>query len=50
VGIRRSLGDCGVRREDFPYLARNAINDPCMATNPILPSQPDIEALYEEAF
>jgi alcohol dehydrogenase class IV len=50
VGIQRRLRDCGVQRKDFPVLARNAINDPCMATNPILPAGPDIEAIYEEAF
>ncbi len=50
VGIRRGLNDCGVTPTDLSMLARNAINDPCMATNPILPSVPDIETLYEEAF
>ncbi len=49
VGIRRGLNDCGVTPTDLSTLARNAINDPCMATNPILPSVPDIETIYEEA-
>ena len=50
VGIQRGLRDCGVKSADLPILARNAINDPCMATNPIPPSAPDIETIYEEAF
>jgi alcohol dehydrogenase class IV len=50
VGIHQTLRDCGVTRDDFPILARNAVNDPCMATNPVPPSRPDIEKLYEEAF
>lgn len=50
VGIRQTLRDCGVKTADFPILARNAINDPCMATNPILPSVSEIEKIYDEAF
>ena len=50
VGIRQTLGDCGVEPGDVPSLARNALNDPCMATNPILPTAAQIEKIYEEAF
>jgi alcohol dehydrogenase class IV len=49
LGIRQSLRDHGVAPADFPSLARNALRDPCMATNPLLPTQADIEALYEKA-
>jgi len=49
VGINRRLGDCGVRRADLPQLARNALQDPCMATNPVLPTAGAIERLYEQA-
>ncbi len=50
IGFHRSLRDYGVAPADFPTLARNALRDPCMATNPLLPTQADIEALYEKAF
>lgn len=50
VGIRQTLKDCGVEPSDVPALARNALNDPCMATNPILPTAAQIETIYEEAF
>ena len=50
VGIRETLRDCGVAPADFHSLARNAISDPCMATNPILPTDSEVEKIYEEAF
>ncbi len=50
VGVWKTLRDCGVTTADFPALSRNAINDPCMATNPILPAAAEIEKIYEEAF
>ncbi len=50
LGVWRTLRDCGVTTADFPALSRNAINDPCMATNPILPAAAEIEKIYEEAF
>ena len=50
VGIRKTLKDCGVEPGDVPALARNALNDPCMATNPVLPDAAQIEKIYEEAF
>lgn len=49
VGIHRTLSQCGTDRSDIPHLARNALNDPCMVTNPRLPVQRDIEVIYEEA-
>ncbi len=50
VGIRKTLKNCGVEPGDVPALARNALNDPCMATNPVLPDATQIEKIYEEAF
>ena len=50
VGIPQFLEGCGVVPADFPSLACNALRDPCMATNPVLPQQADIEALYAQAF
>jgi alcohol dehydrogenase class IV len=48
LGITASLGDLGVTAADIPALARNALQDPCMATNPRQPTQTDIERIYEE--
>ncbi|KAB2889386.1 MAG: iron-containing alcohol dehydrogenase [Desulfobulbaceae bacterium] len=49
VGIRSTLAERGVTIADIPELARNAIKDPCMVTNPRMPNQRDIEVVYEEA-
>ena len=48
--MHQTLKDCGVDPEEIPTLARNALNDPCMATNPVLPTAAQIEKIYEEAF
>jgi alcohol dehydrogenase class IV len=40
----------GVRREDIGLLARKALVDPCLVTNPRRVQLSDIEAIYEEAF
>jgi alcohol dehydrogenase class IV len=45
----RSLSSMGVRREDIPELACNAMEDACMATNPRRPDLKDIEAIFENA-
>lgn len=49
VGIRETLGDVGVSSTDVRDLARNAIHDPCIITNPRRPNQRDIEFIYEES-
>ncbi len=49
VGIHSTLGERGVTTADIPELARNALKDPCMVTNPRMPKIRDIEAVYEEA-
>lgn len=49
AGIRHTLGQCGVTSKDIPLLARNAINDACMVTNPRQPAIRDIEGIYESA-
>jgi alcohol dehydrogenase class IV len=49
IGINRTLKDCGIRKEDIPPLARMAVNDPCMATNPVAPTISDIETVYDQA-
>ncbi len=49
TGTGRSLVSLGVCREDIPELARHAMDDPCMTTNPLRPDAKDIEAIFENA-
>lgn len=49
AGIKDSLSGKAIKTGDIPSLAKNAIKDPCMATNPRIPSVKDIEAVYEES-
>jgi len=49
LGMTETLGDLGVTRGDIPDLAKNAMRDPCMATNPRQPTVKDIEQIYEAA-
>ena len=50
IGISATLKERGLKKGDIPQLARIAINDPCMATNPIAPTINDIETVYAQAF
>lgn len=49
VGIKENLGQKGASLSDIPMLAKKALQDPCMVTNPRIPNQRDIEVIYEEA-
>jgi alcohol dehydrogenase class IV len=49
VGITSTLGDLGVRASDIPQLAANAMDDPCLATNPRTATAEEVEELYERA-
>ena len=49
VGIDTTLKQQGATLADIPTLAKKALRDPCMVTNPRNPSQRDIEVIYEEA-
>lgn len=49
LGLQAGLGSRGVHSSDIPSLARKALADPCMATNPRRPRLADIENLYAEA-
>ncbi len=49
AGVIAGLRHRGVHRTDIPELARHAVNDPCMVTNPRPPGQRDVEVVYEEA-
>ncbi len=49
IGIQKTLGEQGMQPSDIPALALKAMKDPCMVTNPRVPTLRDIEVLYEEA-
>lgn len=49
IGIPASLSELGVKREDIPLLARNALKDACGLTNPRQASQAEIESIFEGA-
>lgn len=49
LGVTATLGDLGVTKADIPRLARSALADPCMATNPRQPTTGDIERIYVNA-
>lgn len=49
VGVHDSLGSRGVRMADIPELARHAVNDACLVTNPRRARIDDIKAIYSEA-
>jgi alcohol dehydrogenase len=50
MGVNARLSDLGVSKADLHELAKKAIRDPCLATNPKKPSIADIEHIYEQAF
>lgn len=50
VGIPKSLAELGVKREDFPVLADNALKDVCGLTNPIQPEKEEVIGIFEEAY
>jgi len=50
VGIPAKLSDLGVKREDIPMMAINAMKDGSGATNPRKLTQAEIEAIYEAAY
>ena len=47
VGISPTVGRLGVKKTDIPRLAEYALQDACMATNPVLMRRGDIEGIYE---
>lgn len=49
LGDTKTLSDMGVSKKDIPELARKAKRDPCLATNPRMPTIEDIERMYEYA-
>jgi alcohol dehydrogenase len=49
LGVTDRLSDLGVTRKDLPELAKKAVRDPCLATNPKKMTVGDIERIYERA-
>lgn len=49
LGIRDSLSSRGVHASDIPELARHAVRDACLVTNPKRARVDDIKAIYGEA-
>ena len=49
VGVTYTLGSLGVKRSDLQELAKKAVNDTCIFTNPRQMRWQDIEAIYEKA-
>ncbi len=47
VGISPTVGRLGVKKTDIPRLAEFALQDACMATNPVMIRRGDIEGIYE---
>ncbi|WP_028574214.1 alcohol dehydrogenase-like regulatory protein ErcA [Desulfonatronovibrio hydrogenovorans] len=45
AGLTRPLGEMGLKKEFIPELARNALNDPCMLTNPKTMSESDVQKI-----
>jgi alcohol dehydrogenase len=46
AGISGSLSGLGVTRDHIPRLAKNALHDPCVITNPRIPELHEIEEIY----
>ncbi|MGD9733667.1 MAG: iron-containing alcohol dehydrogenase, partial [Desulfamplus sp.] len=50
VGIDTKLSQMGIKKDDFPKLAQFALADPCILTNPVMPTQHDVEEIYARLF
>ncbi|MCV7355772.1 iron-containing alcohol dehydrogenase [Mycolicibacterium fluoranthenivorans] len=49
VGVPRGLAELGVREDDVPVLARNAMADACLTTNPRAADEAQLRALFRAA-
>lgn len=49
LGLTQRLGVLGVTREIIPHLASMALQDACIVTNPVMPSQHDVEEILIHA-
>lgn len=50
VGIPQTLQEIGIKEEDLPKLAHQAINDVCTSGNPRIVTEKDILELYKTAY
>ncbi|MEW6536777.1 MAG: iron-containing alcohol dehydrogenase [Candidatus Auribacterota bacterium] len=50
LGIKPNFDAGIITPEEIPALAEKTLKDPCILTNPVMPSKEDIEALYGKAF
>ncbi len=49
LGPPQTLRDLGVTADDLPALAEVALHDPCLVTNPVMPTRQEIERCYAKA-
>jgi alcohol dehydrogenase len=49
IGIPAGLAELGVKEQDIPLLAENALKDACGLTNPIQPSKDDVMTIFRAA-
>ncbi|WP_272698686.1 alcohol dehydrogenase-like regulatory protein ErcA [Desulfovibrio sp. Fe33] len=49
VGVNETLAGLGIKPEDLPLLARNALADVCMLTNPKQPSTDDLIEIFRQS-
>lgn len=49
LGVNKTLSDVGVTEADIPFLARNASADPCLTTNPRVPTLKELEEIFYHA-
>ena len=49
VGLPPSAGGLGLKPEEIPAMAENAAHDPCLVTNPRLPTREQLEVLYAQS-
>lgn len=49
IGINRTLSQIGVKKDDIESLSKNAMEDPCIITNPRMPKEEEIEKIFERA-
>jgi alcohol dehydrogenase class IV len=50
AGVTGGLIEVGLSQSDLSLLAKNALKDPCVVTNPVEPTVEDIARIYERAF
>ncbi len=49
LGVTQHLGTLGVDEQSIPHLSTMALHDACIVTNPIMPSQHEVEEIFLHA-